>query len=154
MKKQIGTILMVLVLVSGCSWMPEMPSMSSLNPFGGEAKEEKVSEQIGVNPYLWQAALSKLSFMPLASADSKGGVIITEWASMDKMTNDQFKITVNILSRNLRADCLKVVVFKRVMRDGRWSEVEADKKLAGEIETAILTKARNLYRRDIAAREE
>ena len=119
-----------------------------------ESEEAPAEESIGVNPYLWQAALTKLSFMPLASADSAGGVIITDWAAMDNIQNEQFKITVNILSRNLRADCLKVAVFKRVLRDGKWVNDTADRRLAGEIENAILTQARKLYRRDLAAREE
>lgn len=91
--------------------------MSSLNPFAEGASEAEseapAEESIGVNPYLWQAALTKLSFMPLASVDSAGGVIITDWAAMDNIQNEQFKITVNILSRNLRADCLKVAVFQK-----------------------------------------
>ena len=148
MKKQLSTVLIAILTVSGCSWLP---SMSSLNPFAEGASAE---ESIGVNPYLWQAALTKLSFMPLASADSAGGVIITDWAAMDNIQNEQFKITVNILSRNLRADCLKVAVFKRVLRDGKWVNDTADRRLAGEIENAILTQARKLYRRDLAAREE
>ena len=36
---------------------------------------------LGVNAYLWRGALDTLSFMPLASADPFGGVIITDWYS-------------------------------------------------------------------------
>lgn len=150
MKKQICTVLTSLILISGCSWMP---SMSSLNPFSGSEKKE-TEQQLGVNPYLWQASLTKLSFMPLASTDGKGGVIVTDWAGMDNIQNEQFKITVNILSHKLRADCLKVVVFKREMKNGRWENAEPDSRLADEIEKAILSEARKLYRRAIAAREE
>ena len=156
MRKQLSSVLAAMLMVSGCS---QLPSMSSLNPFSDDAaaeveKEAPVEEIVGVNPYLWQAALGKLAFMPLASADSAGGVIITDWAAMDDIQNEQFKITVNILSRNLRADCLKVAVFKRVLRDGAWLNETPDKRVSGEIENAILTQARKLYRRDLAAREE
>lgn len=155
MKKQLSTVLIALLMVSGCSWLP---SMSFLNPFDNSVTETEnetlARESMGVNPYLWQAALTKLSFMPLVSADSAGGVIITDWAAMDNIKDEQFKITVNILSRSLRADCLKVVVFKRVLQGGKWVDDVADKRLAGEIENAILTQARKLYRRDLAAREE
>lgn len=69
MKKQLSTVLIAILMVSGCSWLP---SMSSLNPFAEGAPEAEseapAEESIGVNPYLWQAALTKLSFMPLASA--------------------------------------------------------------------------------------
>ena len=36
---------------------------------------------IGVNSFLWRASLDTVSFMPLASADPFGGVIITDWYS-------------------------------------------------------------------------
>ncbi len=36
---------------------------------------------VGVNSYLWHATLDTVSFMPLASADPFGGVIITDWYS-------------------------------------------------------------------------
>ena len=154
MNRQLSAILVAGLIVSGCSGTA---SWSSFNPFSDEkemVKEEEEQEQIlGVNPYLWQAALTKLSFMPLASTDSVGGVIVTDWSAMDGIPDEQFKITVNILSRNLRADCLKVVVFKRVLRDGTWVNDEPDKRLSGEIEQAILTQARRLYRRDLAARD-
>ena len=105
-----------------------------------------------------QVGLSLKSHDPSQRANGfltlAGGVIITDWAAMDNIQNEQFKITVNILSRNLRADCLKVAVFKRVLRDGKWVNDTADRRLAGEIENAILTQARKLYRRDLAAREE
>lgn len=154
MNKHLSAILIAGLIVSGCSGTA---SWSSLNPFSEAketVKEESEPQQVlGVNPYLWQAALAKLSFMPLASVDAVGGVIVTDWAAMDGIPDEQFKITVNILSQNLRADCLKVAVFKRVLQNGTWVNETADKRLAGEIEQAILTQARRLYRRDLAARD-
>jgi hypothetical protein len=34
---------------------------------------------IGVNAYLWRAALDTVSFAPLLQADANTGVIITDW---------------------------------------------------------------------------
>ena len=34
---------------------------------------------IGVNSYLWRAAVDTLSFAPLITADRNGGVIVTDW---------------------------------------------------------------------------
>src|SRR5262249_27742441 len=34
---------------------------------------------IGVNSFLWRASLDSIGFMPLASADPFGGVIISDW---------------------------------------------------------------------------
>ncbi len=51
-----------------------------LSLFGGDEDQPQTGgSQIGVNSYLWRATLDTISFMPLASADPFGGVIITDW---------------------------------------------------------------------------
>src|SRR5438045_5347038 len=77
---------------------------------------------LGVNSYLWHATLDTLSFLPLQSADPFGGVIITEWYSAPSAPNDRMRVTVYILDRRLRADGLKVAVF----RQSRTGESRAD----------------------------
>lgn len=152
MKKQTCIVFLSAFLISSCSWLP---TWSSLNPFSSDEKQtEEKAPETGVNPYLWQASLEKLSFMPLASTDAAGGVIVSDWAEMNGARGEQFKVTVNILSKNLRADCLKVTVFKRVYENGRWTDAAADRRLSDEIEKAILTEAKILYRRAVAARGE
>ena len=96
--------------------------------------------------------MDKLSFMPLASADSKGGVIITDWKSMPGAANEQFKVTVTIHTRELRADGLKAEVFERELSNGVWVDKKANPKLADELEKAILYRARDLFRRDVISR--
>ena len=49
---------------------------------------------IGVNSYLWQASLETLKFMPLATVDSNGGVIVTDWYSNPQSPNERIKVTV------------------------------------------------------------
>ena len=68
---------------------------------------------LGVNSYLWHASLDTLSFMPLASADPFGGVIITDWYSAPDAPNERLKVTIYILDRSLRADGLKIAVFRQ-----------------------------------------
>src|SRR6185312_1833780 len=46
---------------------------------GKKAPAASATPGIGVNSYLWRASLDTLAFMPLASADPYGGVIITDW---------------------------------------------------------------------------
>ena len=58
---------------------------------------------IGVNSYLWRAALDTVAFMPLASADPYGGVIITEWYVNPEKPDERFKVTIYILDTRLRA---------------------------------------------------
>lgn len=97
---------------------------------------------IGVNSVLWRASLDALSFMPLASADSFGGVIITEWYQDKKNSNERYKLNVFILDSALRADALKVSVFKQKRVDNEWQDIEAPEKMTTDIEDKILTKAR------------
>jgi len=59
-----------------------------------------------VNGYLWRASLDTLAFMPLASADPYGGVIITDWYVNPERPEERFKCTVYILDSRLRADGL------------------------------------------------
>ena len=49
---------------------------------------------IGVNAYLWRAALETIDFMPLAPADPFGGVIITDWYSPPETPDERFKLHV------------------------------------------------------------
>jgi hypothetical protein len=100
--------------------------------------------EIGVNGYLWRAALDTLNFMPLASADPYGGVIITDWYSSPDVPTERFKATVYILDTRLRADGLNVTVFKQVNNGAGWVDVEPSPQTSEDLENAILTRARQL----------
>jgi hypothetical protein len=113
--------------------------------FGDRKKGEGSGEGIGVNSFLWRASLDTLAFMPIATADPFGGTIITDWHQLPESPNERFKLNVFILDRALRADGIKVSVFKQV-RDqmGQWIDVKTEAKMAGDLENAILTRARQL----------
>ena len=100
---------------------------------------------IGVNSYLWRASLDTLAFMPLASADPYGGVIITDWYTNPEKPDERFKATVYILDTRLRADGLTVTVFKQVKAaDGNWTDTSTSNQTQVDIENSILTRARQL----------
>jgi len=100
---------------------------------------------IGVNAYLWRATLDTLAFMPLASADPYGGVIITDWYVNPEKTDERFKCTVYILDTRLRGDALKVTVFKQIGNGaGGWVDAPVGDETPTDIENAILTRARQL----------
>jgi hypothetical protein len=117
------------------------------NPFGGRGKSTSGSQTpaIAVNGYLWRATLDTLAFMPLASADPYGGVIITDWYTNPEKPDERFKCTVYILDARLRADGLNVSVFKQ-QRDatGTWVDVASSPQTETDMENAILTRARQL----------
>ncbi len=99
---------------------------------------------LGVNSYLWRASLDTLSFMPLASADPFGGVIITDWYSAPTTPDERMKVTVYILDRDLRADGLKVAVFRQTRTTAGWTDAPVNPDTATKLEDAILTRAREL----------
>lgn len=96
------------------------------------------------NPYLWQASLESLDFMPLSQADSKGGVIISDWYAPPETPEERFKVTVYILDQALRADALKVTVFRQTDGENGWVDAEVDKATAIGLEDNILKRAREL----------
>jgi hypothetical protein len=103
------------------------------------------AQTLGVNGYLWRASLDTLAFMPLASADPYGGVIITDWYANPEKPDERFKAQVYILDTRLRADGLNVTVYKQVRSTGgQWTDAPVAAQTATDIENAILTKARQL----------
>jgi hypothetical protein len=99
---------------------------------------------IGVNAYLWRGALETIDFLPLAQADPFGGVIITDWYSPPETPDERFKLNVYVLDTVLRADGIKVAVFRQTNGDGGWRDAAVDPKTATDIEDNILTRAREL----------
>jgi len=113
--------------------------------FGGHRAAPSTAANLGVNAFLWRASLDTLAFMPLASADPYGGVIITDWYANPEKPDERFKCTVYILDTRLRADGLNVTVNKQVRNAaGAWADAEASDQTATDIENAILTRARQL----------
>lgn len=117
-----------------------------LNIFGkDEAKPSEGGAGIGVNSFLWRATLDTFTFMPLISADPFGGVIITDWHSPAETPDQRFKMTVYILTRDLRADGVRVAVFRQQQGgDGAWRDSPVDAATTTQLENAVLKRAREL----------
>ncbi len=106
--------------------------------------------QIGVNAYLWRAALDTVSFMPLVQADSNGGVIVTDWYTNPAVPTERMRLTVSILDQDLRADALKVAALRQVSQGGGWVDAPVQAATVQKLEEIILTKARDLRRSAVA----
>jgi hypothetical protein len=102
--------------------------------------------QIGVNAYLWRAALDTVSFMPLAQVDSNGGVIVTDWYANPTTPNERMKLTVSILDQDLRADAVRVAASREVAANGGWIEQPVAAQTVQKLEDVILQRARDLRR--------
>jgi hypothetical protein len=85
-----------------------------------------------------------MSFMPLASADPFGGVIITEWYSSPQALDERLKVTIYILDRHLRADGIKIAVFRQTRSGDVWVDAQVSPDTATKLTDAILTRAREL----------
>jgi hypothetical protein len=99
-----------------------------------------------VNRYLWTASLETVDFMPIATVDPVAGVITTDWFASAQTPNERFRANVLVLDTALRADALRVNVFRQVQdaSTGRWVDAQTNPNTAREIENAILTRAREL----------
>ena len=109
-----------------------------------EDKTQQGGNALGVNKYLWSAALDTLSFMPLASADPFGGVIITDWYSPTDTPNERFKANVFLSGTALKATGVKVTAFKQLQTSDGWKDSPTAQETATKLEDAILAKAREL----------
>jgi len=113
--------------------------------FGGDSKkEEGGNNPLGVNSFLWRATLDTVSFMPIASADPFGGVVITDWYEDPAARGERFKINALILDRSLRADSIRVTLFKQKQAGQGWQDITVPESASRQLEDAILTRARQL----------
>lgn len=113
--------------------------------FGGNKNDaQDQGSALGVNAYLWRGALDTLSFMPLVSADPFGGVIITDWYTPPATSGERFKATAYILGRQLRADGIRVSIFRQVQQGDQWVDAPVAPSTSSEIENKVLARAREL----------
>src|SRR6478735_7032141 len=101
---------------------------------------------IGVNSYLWRAAIDTVSFAPLLQANASSGVIITDWYANPKAPGERVKLTVAVLDPDLRADALRVSAARQVYQNGVWTEAPVSAATVQKLEDIILTRARDLRR--------
>lgn len=113
---------------------------------GGSKKEDAGNNPLGVNSFLWRATLDTLAFMPLSSADPFGGVVLTDWYEDPNARGERFKVNALILDRQLRADSVKVKLFKQKQdeKTKQWVDQSMDDATNRKLEDSILTRARQL----------
>jgi len=91
---------------------------------------------------LWRASLDTIDFMPLASANYSGGIIITDWYSDNNSINESIKITIRFLTNEVRSDALDIKVFNKICNaELNCSISEKNSNLESELKKEILKKA-------------
>jgi len=101
---------------------------------------------------MWRATLDLLDFTPLSNVDYSGGIIITDWFS-ESSDQDPIKITVRFLSSEIRADGLKVIIYKKICKKNdknNCKTVQDNTTLGQEIKLAILKKAATIKDSEIS----
>jgi hypothetical protein len=98
---------------------------------------------LAVNADLWRGALDTISFLPLASADPMGGTIITDWYNDPGQKGERLKVNIVISGLELRADAVRVSLFREKRVNGRWTTIAVNERTARQLENIVLTKARD-----------
>src|SRR5690348_15207752 len=135
-----AALLVFALATSGCARNRNLPSQ--LAPSRMTA--------IGVNSYLWRAAIDTVSFAPLLQANPNSGVIITDWYANPRTPGERVKLTVAILDQDLRADALRVSASRQVNQNGAWVDAPVSAATVQKLEDIILTRARDLRRASVA----
>ena len=136
LKTAAAALLVIAVAAPGCSRSRDVPV---------ELAPSRMTT-IGVNAYLWRAALDTLSFAPLLQADANTGVIITHRYSNPQSPAERVKVTAAILDQDLRADALRVTASRQVNQAGTWVNAPVSAATVQKLEDIILTRARDLRR--------
>ena len=99
-------------------------------------------EFASANP-LWRATLDTLDFMPLASANYSGGIVITDWYSENNSPNESVKISVRFLTNEIRSDALDINLYiKKCSQNSTGCSVsKSNGDLVADLNLSILKKA-------------
>lgn len=110
------------------------------------ASNDGARDAAGINVFLWRAALSTVSFMPLAQVDPFGGVIITEWYKPPEVEDERFKLNIVILGRQLDERNLRTTVLRQVRDEsGEWVDAEVSDSTTKTMTQTIMVRARALH---------
>jgi hypothetical protein len=91
---------------------------------------------------LWRASLDTIDFMPLASVNYSGGIIITDWYSTNQNSDESIKISIRFLTNEVRSDALDIKVFnKKCITESKCIISEKAGDLIPELKTKILKTA-------------
>ena len=117
-----------------------------INITGG--KQSNTFQFASSNP-LWRATLETLDFMPLASANYSGGIVITDWYSENNSPNESVKISVRFLTNEIRSDALEIKMFtKSCANQNSCVTSEISGNLVTEIKKEILKRAAQYEKED------
>ena len=168
-KKKILILFSILILLTqtGCEALkPKKVSAKDFPPDPRKRVENNINEGKGfrvmggsskgtnyefasANP-LWRATLDTLDFMPLASANYSGGIVITDWYTENNSPNESVKISVRFLTNEIRSDALDINVYLKKCSENlsNCSISKNNNDLVADLNFSILKKATK-YQKEI-----
>ena len=81
---------------------------------GGSSKDKNTNFEFSTSNVLWRASLKTLDFIPLATLDYSGGIIISDWYSDERSNKEQIKIQIRFVSTELRSESIQVTSYKKI----------------------------------------
>jgi hypothetical protein len=117
---------------------------------GSLGKNSGGSFQFSSSNEMWRATLDILDFIPLSDVDYGGGIIVTEWYSINNNSDESIKIMVQFLSNEIRADGININVYKRSCKNQlNCSSSLVDSDIGSELKLEILKKAALIKKTDL-----
>ena len=120
---------------------------AGIDLLGNDKKNNQGYASVGmpINPYLWKGSLETIDFMPLASADPFGGIIITDWYTGPSNPGERCKLNIFIKGVEMKTNNLKVNSFcQKLSVDGIWLDQPVNENTNADLENAILNKAKKI----------
>ena len=113
--------------------------------FGKDSKDKNTNFEFSTSNVLWRASLKTLDFIPLATVDYSGGIIITDWYSEGKSNKEQIKIQIRFFSTELRSESIQVVSYKKICESNNvCNNLAGNESFNKEIKDLIINSARQI----------
>jgi hypothetical protein len=113
--------------------------------FGKDSKDKNTNFEFSTSNVLWRASLKTLDFIPLATVDYSGGIIITDWYSEGKSNKEQIKIQIRFFSTELRSESIQVVSYKKICEsNNECNNLAGNENFNKEIKDLIINSARQI----------
>ena len=110
-----------------------------------DSKDKNTNFEFGTSNVLWRASLKTLDFIPLATVDYSGGLIITDWYSEGKLNKEQIKIQVRFVSTELRSESIQVISYKKICETNNGcTNIAGNENFNREIKDLIINTARQI----------
>lgn len=113
--------------------------------FGKDSKDKNTNFEFSTSNVLWRASLKTIDFIPLATVDYSGGIIITDWYSEGKSNKEQIKIQIRFFSTELRSESIQVVSYKKICdTNNGCNNVAGNENFNKDIKDLIINTARQI----------